>query len=102
MRFSGPMELPLWGSVLLMNTDRVIAVYIEGFQPAAGRRFFNIGSRGLADQSRVPIVVYKAGRTREGQMATQSHTASIAGEYAVAKAADNLNNLVLTEEEWIQ
>lgn len=66
---------------------RVIGVYIEGFQPGAGRRFFNIGSRGLADQSRVPIVVYKAGRTQEGKMATQSHTASIAGEYAVAKAA---------------
>jgi 3-hydroxypropionyl-CoA synthetase (ADP-forming) len=60
----------------------VIGLYIEGFKPGAGRKFFEITSR-----SRKPIVVYKAGRTEAGQLATQSHTASIAGEYAVAKAA---------------
>jgi len=76
---------------------RVMGVYIEGFQPRAGRRFFNITSRGLADQSRVPIVVYKAGRTQEGQMATQSHTASIAGEYAVAKAAMKQAGLIVAD-----
>ncbi|HUV06109.1 MAG TPA: CoA-binding protein, partial [Spirochaetia bacterium] len=60
----------------------VIGLYIEGFNPGAGRKFFNITSR-----SRKPIIVYKAGRTEAGQMAARSHTASIAGEYEVARAA---------------
>ncbi len=76
---------------------QVIGVYIEGFQPGAGRRFFNIGSRGLTGHNKIPIVVYKAGRTREGRQATQSHTASIAGEYAVAKAAMKQAGLIVAE-----
>ena len=60
----------------------VIGCYIEGFKPFAGRKFFNI----LAD-SRKPVIVDKAGRTPAGRNATESHTASIAGEYAVARAA---------------
>ena len=70
----------------------VIGLYIEGFKPGAGRKFFEITSR-----SRKPIVVYKAGRTEAGQLATQSHTASIAGEYAVAKAAMKQAGLILAD-----
>ncbi|UCF98124.1 MAG: acetate--CoA ligase family protein [Spirochaetaceae bacterium] len=70
----------------------VIGLYIEGFNPAAGRRFFNITSK-----CRKPIVVYKAGRTEEGQKATRSHTASIAGEYEVAKAAMKQAGLVVAD-----
>ena len=76
---------------------RVIGVYIEGFQPGAGRRLFSIASRSMAEQNAIPIVVYKAGRTQEGQQATQSHTASIAGEYAVAKAAMKQAGLIVAE-----
>ncbi len=67
------------------NSDKDVAVigcYIEGFKEYAGRMFFNTVAK-----SRKPIIIYKAGRTRTGQRATQSHTASIAGEYEVAKAA---------------
>ena len=71
---------------------KAIGIYIEGFKPGAGRRFFEITRR-----SRIPIVVYKAGRTAEGQMATQSHTASMAGEYAVAKAALKQAGLVVAD-----
>jgi 3-hydroxypropionyl-CoA synthetase (ADP-forming) len=70
----------------------VIGLYIEGFKPGAGRKFFEITSR-----SRKPIVVYKAGRTEAGQLATQSHTASIAGEYAVAKAAMKQAGLIVAD-----
>jgi acyl-CoA synthetase (NDP forming) len=70
----------------------VIGLYIEGFNPAAGRKFFNITS-----QARKPIVVYKAGRTEAGQMATRSHTASIAGEYEVAKAAMKQAGLLVAD-----
>ncbi|MDX9801831.1 MAG: acetate--CoA ligase family protein [Spirochaetia bacterium] len=61
---------------------KVIALYVEGFKEGDGRRFFD-----LVSKIHKPIVVYKAGRTQEGQKATQSHTASMSGEYAVAKAA---------------
>jgi len=70
----------------------VIGLYIEGFNPAAGRKFFNITSH-----CRKPIVVYKAGRTEAGQMATRSHTASIAGEYEVAKAAMKQAGLIVAD-----
>lgn len=71
---------------------KAMGIYIEGFKPGAGRRFFEI-TKG----SKIPIVVYKAGRTREGQMATQSHTASMAGEYAVARAAMKQAGLVVAD-----
>ncbi len=71
---------------------KAIGVYIEGFKPGAGRRFYEITAR-----SKIPIVVYKAGRTRAGQMATQSHTASMAGEYAVARAAMKQAGLVVAD-----
>ncbi|SCY49737.1 acetate--CoA ligase family protein [Desulfoluna spongiiphila] len=60
----------------------VMGCYIEGFKPHAGRKFFDAVRAGSK-----PVIVYKAGRTKEGRKATESHTASIAGEYAVAKAA---------------
>jgi acyl-CoA synthetase (NDP forming) len=41
------------------------------------------------------VVVYKAGRTEAGRKATQSHTASIAGEYEVAKAAMKQAGLIV-------
>ena len=70
----------------------VIGCYIEGFKAAGGRKFFN-----TARQARTPIIVYKAGRTRAGKQATESHTASIAGEYEVAKAAMKQAGLIVAE-----
>ncbi len=70
----------------------VIGLYIEGFRPGAGRKFFEV-TRG----SRKPIIVYKAGRTAAGQKAALSHTASIAGEYEVAKAAMRQAGLIVAD-----
>jgi 3-hydroxypropionyl-CoA synthetase (ADP-forming) len=70
----------------------VIGCYIEGFKPHAGRRFFDIATR-----SSKPVIVYKAGRTEAGRKATQSHTASIAGEYQVAKAAMKQAGLIVAD-----
>ena len=70
----------------------VIGCYIEGFKPRMGRKFFNV-----AGSSQKPVIVYKAGRTEEGRKATQSHTASIAGEYAVAKAAMKQAGLIVAD-----
>jgi 3-hydroxypropionyl-CoA synthetase (ADP-forming) len=70
----------------------VIGCYIEGFKPYAGRKFFDIAARGTK-----PVIVYKAGRTDAGRKATQSHTASIAGEYQVAKAAMKQAGLIVAD-----
>ncbi|MEW5815882.1 MAG: acetate--CoA ligase family protein [Spirochaetota bacterium] len=70
----------------------VIGLYIEGFKRGGGRKFFNVGSK-----SRKPIIVYKAGRTEAGKKAAQSHTASIAGEYEVAKAAMKQAGLIVAD-----
>jgi len=70
----------------------VIGLYIEGFKPGAGRKFFNTTAG-----SRKPIIVYKAGRTEAGRLATQSHTASIAGEYEVARAAMKQAGLIVAD-----
>ena len=70
----------------------VIGLYIEGFKPGAGRKFFNTTAMCTK-----PIIVYKAGRTDEGKLATQSHTASIAGEYEVAKAAMKQAGLIVAD-----
>ena len=70
----------------------VIGCYIEGFKAAGGRKFFN-----TARQTNTPIIVYKAGRTQAGKQATESHTASIAGEYEVAKAAMKQAGLIVAE-----
>ncbi len=70
----------------------VIGCYIEGFKAHAGRKFFNIAAR-----SKKPVIVYKAGRTEAGRQATQSHTASIAGEYEVAKAAMKQAGLIVAD-----
>ncbi len=70
----------------------VIGLYIEGFKRGAGRRFCNTTA-----ESKKPIIVYKAGRTEAGKLATQSHTASIAGEYEVAKAAMKQAGVIVAE-----
>ncbi len=70
----------------------VIGLYIEGFLKGAGRKFFNTTA-----QSAKPIIVYKAGRTEEGKKAAQSHTASIAGEYEVARAAMKQAGLIVAD-----
>ncbi len=71
---------------------KVIALYIEGFKPGEGRRFFDIVSK-----IKKPVVVYKAGRTEAGMHATQSHTASMSGEYAVAKAAMKQAGIIVAD-----
>ncbi len=63
---------------------KVIACYIEGFQPLDGQRFVRL-ARELRGQGR-RILAFKAGKTALGAKAAQSHTASLAGDYAVARS----------------
>ncbi len=62
----------------------VIACYVEGFKPGDGDRFLQECRRakGLGKK----VIIYKAGKTALGAQAAASHTASLAGDYAVARA----------------
>lgn len=63
---------------------RVVACYVEGFAPLDGARFAASAARLRRKGKRV--VAFKAGKTPLGAKATQSHTASLAGDYAVARS----------------
>ena len=64
-----------------LSTDpgtEAIAFYLEGFKKNGGRAFMNAACR-----CQKPIVVLKSGKSPEGGRAVSSHTASLAGDYAV-------------------
>ena len=61
---------------------KVIAVYIEAV--AHGRRFMQVA---VAASSKKPIIVLKVGKTRAGERAALTHTASIVGDYEAYQAA---------------
>ena len=63
---------------------RLLVFYIEGFAPGDGERFVKTARRVTAEGRHV--VVFKAGQTALGAEAAKSHTASLAGDYAVAKS----------------
>lgn len=65
------------------DTTRAICLYIEGLKN--GTRFIELAQRARAAGK--PILAVKAGRSAAGQQVTQSHTASLAGSYAVWDAA---------------
>jgi acyl-CoA synthetase (NDP forming) len=64
---------------------RLFAVYMEGFRPGDGLAFARAVREISAAEGRA-VLVYKAGRSPEGRIATSSHTASVAGEYAVFRS----------------
>ena len=55
-----------------------IGFYLEGFKKNGGRAFMKAACR-----CQKPIVVLKSGKSPEGGRAVSSHTASLAGDYAV-------------------
>lgn len=65
------------------DTDtEIIGAYIEGLH--AGRRFFEALRRAA---TRKPVVILKGGRTAAGHAAAASHTAALASQQAVWRAA---------------
>ena len=63
---------------------RVFAVYVEGFRPRDGHRFLD-AARRITESGRT-VIMYAAGRTEAGAAASASHTAAVAGDYAVTRA----------------
>ena len=64
------------------KNSKVIALYAEEIKN--GREFMAIASE-ITKQK--PIIILKGGKTKEGQKAAQSHTASLAGEAKIYSAA---------------
>ncbi len=73
----------------------VFAVYVEGFRPLDGLRFLK-AARAISDSGRT-VVLYRAGRTPAGARASASHTASIAGDYAVIRALGRQAGIVVAD-----
>ncbi len=64
-------------------TIEIFAVYVEGFARLDGLAFLR-AAREITASGR-NVILYRAGRTAEGARASASHTASIAGDYAVTR-----------------
>jgi acyl-CoA synthetase (NDP forming) len=73
----------------------VFAVYLEGFRPLDGLRFLK-AARRIVESGR-PVILYRAGRTRAGAAAAASHTAAVAGDYAVTRRLAEAAGVVLAE-----
>jgi len=74
---------------------RLIAFYIEGFARGEGRTFVQAARRCPK-----PVVVLKSGKSPGGQRAASSHTASIAGDYAVFSAVLAQHGIVEVADEY--
>lgn len=75
------------------GTD-VICLYVEGLKNAG--RFLRAAAR--AEAKGKPILMVKTGRTPDGERAARSHTASLAGSYAVLEAACRRHGVLLTDD----
>ena len=72
----------------------VICLYVEGLVDAT--RFLALARRARARGK--PVLVVKAGRTESGQVATLSHTASLAGSYEAFQSACKASGALLMDE----
>lgn len=63
---------------------QTLAVYVEGFHPLDGYRLAGLARR-LREQGRT-LILSKGGKTALGARAAASHTASMAGDYSVARS----------------
>jgi acyl-CoA synthetase (NDP forming) len=76
------------------DATRAICLYVEGLKD--GRRFLELARR--ARSAGKPILAVKAGRSEAGRQLAQSHTASLAGSYAVWQAACRDHAVMLLDD----
>ena len=84
--FGNQMDLTVSDHLEALADDErveILAVYLEGFRPRDGERFVRV-CETLRERGRT-VVLYLAGRTAAGAAAASSHTASVAGDFAVAR-----------------
>ncbi len=71
-----------------------IAFYLEGFKEGKAREFLR-----LARESEDTVIVFFGGKTREGKVATLSHTASLAGNFKILYSALRQNLIIQPHSE---
>lgn len=76
------------------DATRAICLYVEGLRD--GRRFLDLAQQARAAGK--PVLAVKAGRSAAGRQVTQSHTASLAGSYAVWEAACRDHAVILLDD----
>lgn len=94
--FGNKYDIKITDLIEYFNQDeaiKVIALYIEGFDPGEGRVFYD-----LMKHVEKPVIVYKSGRTDAGAKAAASHTAAMTGDYDVFEAACKQANVMLLED----
>ncbi len=74
---------------------QVFGIYVEGFRPLDGRAALDVIAR-ITASGRV-VVLYRGGRTQEGARATASHTAALAGDYAVTRDLARASGAIVAE-----
>ncbi len=72
------------------KNNKVIALYIEGIDD--GQKFIRV-----AKKIKKPMIVLKAGRSKQGIKAISSHTGSLAGSYDIYKAAFKQSNVLIAD-----
>jgi acyl-CoA synthetase (NDP forming) len=85
--YGNQMDLTVGDFLEHFNEDPsidVVACYVEGFRDGDGAKFLEQTRRSRQLGKRV--IIFKAGKTALGAQAAASHTASLAGDYAVAQA----------------
>jgi acyl-CoA synthetase (NDP forming) len=71
-----------------------IAFYLEGFKEGKAKEFAK-----LAKESEDTVIVFYGGKTKEGKVATKSHTASLAGNYEIIYTALRQNFVIQPHSE---
>lgn len=92
------MDLTLGDYLSYLADDAEIdcfSVYAEGFRPLDGLRFLEAAKRITATGR--TVILYRAGRTAAGAKASASHTAAIAGDYAVTRALAEQAGVVVAD-----
>jgi acyl-CoA synthetase (NDP forming) len=92
------MDLTVGDYLAYLKDDpeiEIFAVYIEGFARLDGLTFLS-AARAITGSGRT-VILYRAGRTAAGAQASQSHTASIAGDYAVTRELARSAGVVLAD-----
>jgi acyl-CoA synthetase (NDP forming) len=73
----------------------VVACYVEAFRPLDGLAWMEAAAEMVA-RGRT-VLLYRAGRTAAGALATASHTAAIAGDYSVTRELAEASGVVVVD-----
>ncbi len=70
---------------------KVVTIYLEGFAPGEGRRFFEVAKKFTKIK---PLIVVKGGRSELGEKAVASHTGSLAGSDKIYDAVFKQSGII--------